>query len=309
VPFLFNGLAILAKAPLHLLFFYAIVVATLASAGELRKLRSLPHFVGLLIMAVIVAAWAVPYFGEVAASDAGRVWKRQFVERVTGAEMDLVKWLLNIPNGLKDFLPWVLLAPLLWRRGATDGLHDRTAMLVRGARWAVGICFIALLLIPGVLPRYVQPLSVPFSLLIAIVAWECPQRFRQWWRWMLFALTIVVFATALAAPFIVAAAVTRGAEAMNPLVAGLCVLFVFFAALLLLSLRRRLHETLHLGLWTGLIVAMAVLLYATCAVPWMRLEDDIRPFARRIDAALPGDTPSSPTGSMITRRSSRHSSI
>jgi 4-amino-4-deoxy-L-arabinose transferase-like glycosyltransferase len=291
VPFVFNGLAILAKAPLHLLFFYAVVVATLISARELRKLRSLPHFAGLLIMVAVVAAWAVPYFREVAAGDAGQVWKRQFVERVTGAEMDWVKWLLNIPNGLANHLPWVLLAPLLWWRGATDGLHDRTAMLVRGARWAVGICFIGLLLIPGVLPRYVQPLVAPFSLLLAIVAWECPQRFRQWWRWMLFTFTIVVFAGALAAPFVVAAAVTRGAEAMNPLVAGLCVLLVFFAALLLLSLRRRLHETLHLGLWTGLIIAMAILLYATCAVPWMRLKEDIRPFARRIDAALPTDIP------------------
>ena len=287
VPMIFNALALLAKAPLHLLFFYAVVVATLIAAGEIRKLWSWAHLAGVLLMAGIVAVWAVPYFQEVNAGEAGAVWKRQFVERVTGAEVNLGKWLMGIPNGLSNHLPWVLFAPLLWRRDATLGQHSRTAALLIGGRWAIAGCFVVLLLIPGVLPRYVQPLVAPFSVLLAPVLWECPRRFRHWWRYAAFALTFVVFAGAVASPFLVASAVGRGSDTLHPAIAGLIVLLVFSGALLLMSLRRRLHETLHLALWTGFVAAMAMLLYATTAVPWMSLSENIRPFAHRIDDRMP----------------------
>jgi 4-amino-4-deoxy-L-arabinose transferase-like glycosyltransferase len=289
VPFLFNGLAVLAKAPLHLLFFYAVVIGALAAAGELRQLWSRAHLAGVLLMGAIVAAWAVPYFWQVAAGEAGQVWKRQFIERVTGADMDWVKWLLNIPSGLANHLPWVLFAPLLWRRDATAGLHDRTAALVRGGRWAIALCFVGLLLIPGVLPRYVQPLAVPFSLLLAMELWECPRRICVWWRYAAVGLTVLVFIAALAAPFVVAAAVARGARALNAPVAGVGVLLVFVGALWLMSVRRQMKEATHLAIWTGFVAGMAMLLYATAAVPWIRLNEEIRPFARRIEEVVPRD--------------------
>src|ERR1700682_5946310 len=46
VPWIFLGLGWLAKGPTHLIFFYAVVVAILYGAGELRQLRSLAHWVG-----------------------------------------------------------------------------------------------------------------------------------------------------------------------------------------------------------------------------------------------------------------------
>jgi hypothetical protein len=100
-------------------------------------------------------------------------------------------------------------------------------------------------------------------------------------------LTIILFLGALAAPFVVAEAVTRGAEAANPLVAGLGVFFVFCGALMLISLRKRVRESVHLVIWTGAIAGMAMLIYATAVVPWMHLREDIRPFAQRIDQATP----------------------
>ena len=290
VPMVFNALALLAKAPLHLLFFYSVVVATLVAAGEMRRLWSWAHLAGVLIMLGIVAAWAVPYLQEVSAGEAGVVWKRQFVERVMGAEVDVSKWLMNIPNGLANHLPWVLFAPLLWRKDATLGQRTRAGALLRGGRWAIAGCFIGLLLIPGVLPRYVQPLVAPFSVLLAPVLWDCPKRFRHWWRYSVFALTLLVFAGAVVAPFIVASAVGKGADALHPAVAGLALLLIFSAALLLMSLRRRLHQTLHLVLWTGLVAVMAISLYATTAVPWMSLNEDIRPFAQRIDDRMPANS-------------------
>jgi 4-amino-4-deoxy-L-arabinose transferase-like glycosyltransferase len=286
VPFIFNGLAFLAKAPLHLLFFYAVVVATLARAGELRRLWSLAHLGGLMLMAGVIAAWAVPYFSGVSAGEAGGVWKSQFVERVTAAKPTFAKMVLNLPNGIANHLPWVLFAPLLWRAGVAAGLHPREAALLKGGRVAVALCFVVLLLIPGVLPRYVQPLVTPFSLLLAPAIWEMPERPRRWWRAVALGLTIVLFLGALAGPFVAASAASRGADVVPAGVAGLAVLAVFGGAWALMSSRRLLRETMQLALWTGLIAVMGMLLYACSAVPWVRLRERARPFASRIDAGV-----------------------
>src|SRR3954462_12006846 len=55
VPWIFLGLGLLAKGPVHLLFFYSVVVAVLYRTRELRKLFTVPHVVGLLIMLGIFA--------------------------------------------------------------------------------------------------------------------------------------------------------------------------------------------------------------------------------------------------------------
>jgi 4-amino-4-deoxy-L-arabinose transferase-like glycosyltransferase len=287
VPFIFNGLAVLAKAPLHLLFFYAIVIAAMLAARDARRLFSIQHLAGVALMLGIFALWAVPYWQQVDQKELLYTVQRQAADRFTGADAGTGMWLMNLPNGIANHLPWILFAPLLWRREAAAGQHERTAALLLGGRWALAACFIGALLIPGVLPRYVQPLAVPFAMLLAPVLWECPRRFRHWWRYSAFALTFLVFLGAVAAPFIVARANGAGADTLNPFVAGLAVLAVFAGALLLMNLRRLLHESLHLSLWMAFVAAMAMLLYAVSAVPWMRLKEDIRPFAEHVDARLP----------------------
>jgi hypothetical protein len=166
VPWIFLGLAALAKGPMHLVFFYAIVLAVLwkEHPRALRELWHPAHFVGLALMAGIFAAWAVPYHYNEAARGAGKVWSDQLVNRVTENVFDWKSYLLNIPRGLVDQLPWLLFAPLALTARATDA---RRAALVKGARLATVICFAALLLIPGVLPRYVLPLTLPWAVIIA----------------------------------------------------------------------------------------------------------------------------------------------
>ena len=183
VPFVFLGLAGLAKAPTHLIFFYAIVVGVLWQARGLRALRHPAHFAGIAIMVVIFAAWAVPYFK--AQPNAFKVWNNQMVDRVTENKFDAVSYALNIPRGLSDQLPWLLFAPVLWvRRAAWTG---REGALVRGTLLAVAVSFIVLLLVPGVLTRYVLPLCVPLALLLALAVGDErrePPRdaLRLWWH-------------------------------------------------------------------------------------------------------------------------------
>src|SRR4051794_6464241 len=77
VPWFLLGLGILAKGPVHLVFFYAVVVALLYREGQLRQLWGVPHLVGLLAMAGVFAAWALPYWREMAAMDVGQTWSAQ----------------------------------------------------------------------------------------------------------------------------------------------------------------------------------------------------------------------------------------
>ncbi|HAF02619.1 MAG TPA: hypothetical protein DCG89_02295, partial [Spartobacteria bacterium] len=55
VPWIFLGLGWLAKGPTHLIFFYAIVIAVLWHARELRKIWNVPHIIGLVLMMSIFA--------------------------------------------------------------------------------------------------------------------------------------------------------------------------------------------------------------------------------------------------------------
>jgi 4-amino-4-deoxy-L-arabinose transferase-like glycosyltransferase len=61
IPFVFLGLGALAKGPLHILFFYGIVVTVHWTRKGLRALLHPAHFAGILVMSAIFASWAIPY--------------------------------------------------------------------------------------------------------------------------------------------------------------------------------------------------------------------------------------------------------
>ncbi len=175
LPWLFLGFGLLTKGPLHLLFFYGIVVAILVCARRWRDLWNPAHLAGVVLMLGIFAVWAVPYLRQTAASGAGGVWLAQFQGRMEVNEtFRFQNWLLNIPRGLANFLPWTVLLPLAWRRAplptalATPDASQKLAVL-RGLRWGVGFGFLAVSLAPGGQPRYTLPLLAPASLLLALV--------------------------------------------------------------------------------------------------------------------------------------------
>lgn len=165
VPSIFLGLGVLAKGPLHLLFFYAVVIAVLYFEGELRNLFSVAHLAGLLIMTGIFAAWAVPYWQVMREADLAQTWSVQLTGRLTGDDFKLESWPLNIPRGLAYFLPWTLLLPLAakvkWARAAEHNL-------VRALGWGAAAPFLLVNLLPGGLPRYSMPALVPACWLMAM---------------------------------------------------------------------------------------------------------------------------------------------
>ncbi len=174
LPWLFLGFGLLTKGPLHLLFFYAVVVAILVCARRWRDLWNPAHLAGIVLMLGIFAVWAVPYLQQTAANGAGGVWLAQFQGRMEVNEtFRFQSWLLNIPRGLVNYLPWAVLLPLAWRRlptSAAPATPDDALNLavLRGLRWGVGTCFLVVSLAPGGQPRYTLPLLVPGSLLLAL---------------------------------------------------------------------------------------------------------------------------------------------
>lgn len=182
LPGFFLGLGLLTKGPLHLLFYYALVVAVLWRAGELRRLLHPAHWLGLALMLGVFALWAVPYFSKASTLNAAQVWGAQFAGRVSG-QFDLVGWLTNIPRGLLNLMPWTLMLPMLWKKLPRES--QRLELLFKSTRLAVSCCFLGLLLLPGVLPRYTLPLLPALGWLLAD-AIQQDSRCRELWGRPLF---------------------------------------------------------------------------------------------------------------------------
>ena len=165
VPWIFLGLGILAKGPVHLLFFYAVVVALLSYEKKFRVLFGVQHFVGIVIMIAIFASWAIPYWQAMTSAPVGQTWAVQLTGRFTGDDFKLRSWLLNIPRGLAYFLPWTLLLPLVLKT-KWPTVSERN--LARALSWGAGLPFLLVNLLPGGLPRYSMPALVPACWLMAM---------------------------------------------------------------------------------------------------------------------------------------------
>ncbi len=196
---IFLGLGLLAKGPLHLLFFYPVVLAVLWQAGELKRLWSWPHFVGVMLMLGIFAAWAIPCLQQVQAGHATTVWAKQFSGRVSGDDFKLGDWLMNIPRGLAYLLPWMALLPFA-RFGLLEDKADQK--LCRALSLGVAIPFLVVNLLPGALPRYTMPLLAPAIWLLAIFIREhalvWPKPLRKVITWTVVATTIALLIYTLA---------------------------------------------------------------------------------------------------------------
>ncbi len=166
VTSVFLGLGLLAKGPVHLLFFYAIVFAVLRQTGELRALWQPAHFVGLMIMLGIFAAWAIPYLWMVPVEHAGSVWSRQFSGRVSGEDFKAASWIMNIPRAAAYFMPWLLFAPFV----RFDKIPEaRRRALAWALGWGTITPFVVVNLLPGALPRYAMPALAPGCWLVGMV--------------------------------------------------------------------------------------------------------------------------------------------
>jgi 4-amino-4-deoxy-L-arabinose transferase-like glycosyltransferase len=178
VPFVFLGLGILAKGPVHLLFFYGVVIAVVWKERAWRALFHPAHFVGIVIMLGIFAGWAIPFLQATDQATATTKWSQQFTGRLRGTDFEFGRWIFNIPHGVLYLLPWVILLPLV-RFDSFSNEKDR--QLARALAWGAVVPFVIVDLVPGSIPRYAMPALVPAIWLLAMTL--CEENLR-WPRWL-----------------------------------------------------------------------------------------------------------------------------
>jgi 4-amino-4-deoxy-L-arabinose transferase-like glycosyltransferase len=162
---IFLGLALLAKGPLHLVFFYGIVFAVLWQTKRWRLLVHPAHFAALAIMLAIFAAWAIPFLQSTTTQVALHKWSAQFSGRLSATGFNFSSWGQNVPRSLVYFLPWVILFPFVRFTKFQDEAQRR---LARALTWGIVGPLIVVNLVPGALPRYSMPAMVPASWLLAM---------------------------------------------------------------------------------------------------------------------------------------------
>jgi 4-amino-4-deoxy-L-arabinose transferase-like glycosyltransferase len=175
---IFLGLGLLAKGPVHLLFFYGVVIAVLWQTRSWRTLFHPAHLVGLLIMIGIFAAWAIPLTQTAGSALVTTKWSNQFTGRLTGSDFQFLRWIRNIPQGLLYLVPWAIFLPLV-RFDIFSEEKDRH--LARALVWGAGVPFVLVLLVPGSIPRYAMPALVPGCWLLAMTF--CLDNI-SWPRWL-----------------------------------------------------------------------------------------------------------------------------
>jgi len=178
VPFVFLGLGWLAKGPLHLLFFYGVVIAVVWKERSWRALFHPAHFAGIALMLGIFAAWAIPFLQAAGHATATTKWSQQFTGRLRGTDFQFGRWIFNMPHGILYLLPWVIFLPLV-RFGNFAAEKDR--QLARALTWGALVPFVIVDLVPGSIPRYAMPALVPACWLLAMTF--CEENLR-WPRWL-----------------------------------------------------------------------------------------------------------------------------
>ena len=165
IPFVFLGLGILAKGPVHLLFFYGVVIAVVWKERNWRALFHPAHLVGIIIMLGIFAAWAIPFVQATNQATATTKWSQQFTGRLRGTDFQFGRWIFNIPHGVLYLLPWIIFLPLVRFESFSE---EKDRQLARAIAWGALVPFVIVNLVPGSIPRYAMPAIVPAIWLLAM---------------------------------------------------------------------------------------------------------------------------------------------
>ncbi|MBV9107005.1 MAG: glycosyltransferase family 39 protein [Verrucomicrobia bacterium] len=177
-PAPFLALGMLTKGPTHLIFYYGAILPVLFFGKNVRSLLHPAHLLSLVLIVGALLCWAVPCSLAVSGHNPIGVWRFWWEQLASRASPEsdehfrLATWLLNGPQTLKNFLPWTLMLPLLWRKEtlavitACSRSRPRDLALFRGARWGMVATTILMVLLPNGSPRYIYPLIVVPCLLL-----------------------------------------------------------------------------------------------------------------------------------------------
>jgi len=123
---LFLGIAMLAKGPVHLMFWYPILLFALWRARALKELIHPAHLVGVVLTYGIFLPWLLANVSQVGSSEeTSGVWWQQLSERVSYVNIDWKSWLEHPFQIVINFLPWSILLIWCWWRLTPGKMSDR----------------------------------------------------------------------------------------------------------------------------------------------------------------------------------------
>lgn len=289
-PYALLGLACLLKGPVHLVFWFPFVLATLRFAGQTRELLRPAHFLGLAVMAAVFLPWMALNLRAVGVGEnsVGN-WAAELALRGDVSHFDWGRWLSAPFRIAAGFLPWLL--PLLhalrtrrWRGGGLGLRHDwpMDAALF-GSLVGVAAGFLVVCLLPANSPRYFLPLYPLAALAAVALHRRLPEEVREAYE---------SFARRLLKPFIPLLAAAPAALAfvgwqrgVSPPLAAVAVSPLLVAATAWLAFGRlRKHGAL---LHTPLLLAAAALGALPAMQTLYRDRDLFRDAAAEIAAKVP----------------------
>jgi hypothetical protein len=279
------GLGFLAKGPLHVWYFYALVIGVLAAEGRLRDLLGWRHLAGLVVFFATFLPWAVANQKRNPLKDSTAVWQDQITHRLGFAEFDLHNYLMQIPESLKGFLPWALLLPLCWRGDTTTawrnaGRHGQWMLgLRKGLPWA----FLVIAILPSSRPRFMLPLNVAAAILVTDALFHMSDEWLKIWgrRWR---IVMAVLGSLALAGLIVGPVEMLTHLSDHQFEATGWIFWVMNACIMVSWLwRKRTPDTaLTFALSTGCAFTIAMGAFMFGAVPRLHLREKLRPFAAGI---------------------------
>jgi 4-amino-4-deoxy-L-arabinose transferase-like glycosyltransferase len=309
LPAPFLALGMLTKGPTHLIFYYGIVLPVLIFGKNTRSLLHPAHFSSLIVIVGALLCWAIPCSLAVSGHYPTGVWKfwwGQLASRASAESDEHFRfgvWLLNGPQTLKNYLPWTLLLPLLWRKETVTPIAtanepaSRDPALFRGARSGMVATTLLMILLPNGSPRYIYPLIVVPCLLLGRALTvgngeKLPGTIESVWRQINFILLAIVSAGVGAAFFF-----ARGKS--DILWMGLDAVLTAGTWMFALSRNRAIRASdANLDtasrltaqvIVSGVIAAIGVMIFATVVMPRVDSANKSRPYevARILRSALP----------------------
>ena len=166
VPWIFLGLGWLAKGPVHLIFFYAVVIAVLWQTKQMKTLLHPAHLAGIVIMAGIFAAWAIPFLQASGQSRGLTKWSSQFSGRSSPEYFNVRSMGWTLVRAIGQFLPWLMFVPFIRFARFTD---DNERRLAKGLAWSAALPVVIVSLFPVSAARYSLPAAAPLCWLLATV--------------------------------------------------------------------------------------------------------------------------------------------
>jgi 4-amino-4-deoxy-L-arabinose transferase-like glycosyltransferase len=303
-PAPFLALGMLTKGPTHLIFYYGIVIPVLLHGKNLRSLLHPAHLLSLVLIVGALSCWAIPCSLAVNTHNPIGVWRfwwDQLASRAS-AESDQhfrwSAWLLNGPQTLKNFLPWTLLLPFLWRKetvaavAAASDSTSRDLALFRGARLGMVATTVLMVLLPKGSPRYIYPLIVVPCLLLgrALTANDGssnPDWLESIWRRLNLLLLAIVSLGVGITPFF--------AKGDHWILFWTCFEFFFVVAAWFFVVANRARapaKSNHLAaqaILSGAVTAIAMMTFAAVVMPRIDSANKHRP--REVAGAIRGALP------------------